>query len=51
MDMFTHYVMRGGSWAGSPRYARCSFRTSDHPNGRLGSLGVRVVIRNKKRKK
>jgi formylglycine-generating enzyme required for sulfatase activity len=36
-------VLRGGSWYDRRREARCSYRDSDHPGVRCGSVGFRVV--------
>lgn len=35
-------VVRGGSWFGSPAFARCALRSGIDPHSRYGTLGVRV---------
>lgn len=39
-----HYrVLRGGSWNGNRRRARCAFRRRNLPNYRVGNVGFRVA--------
>jgi formylglycine-generating enzyme required for sulfatase activity/energy-coupling factor transporter ATP-binding protein EcfA2 len=38
-------LVRGGSWADHPVFARCAFRSGLLPDDRLGYLGFRVVLR------
>ena len=37
-------VVRGGSWGGSRRVARCAFRRWNFPVNFLNDLGFRVVV-------
>ena len=37
------YVLRGGSWNYDRVDARCAYRFSDHPDGRVSNLGFRCV--------
>ncbi|KFB68790.1 MAG: Serine/threonine-protein kinase pkn1 [Candidatus Accumulibacter vicinus] len=38
-------VVRGGSWFDPRVFARCAYRSRDHPGGRNGYSGFRVVLR------
>jgi formylglycine-generating enzyme required for sulfatase activity len=37
-------VLRGGAWNFIEGFARCAFRSRDSPGGRLGNVGLRVVV-------
>jgi formylglycine-generating enzyme required for sulfatase activity len=37
-------VLRGGSWYGNQEYARAGYRNLNHPVGRHGYIGFRVVV-------
>lgn len=40
----SHRVFRGGSWGGSARGCRVSYRTHDNPDGRGYGLGFRLAL-------
>lgn len=36
-------LLRGGSWADSPRTVRATTRLTDHPGPRVGNVGLRLA--------